>query len=105
MVSGRRPRGRPDERCELWSCPAAINSPVGNVVQTMQVTSTDTNAPVVRYWLWRFDRPDDPVGTEDFWGKTEPQAVTDLQSTNDPTVGPINGPIDVVRAGYGRIRC
>jgi prepilin-type N-terminal cleavage/methylation domain-containing protein len=79
----------------LWSCPASISSPAGNIVQTMQATSADTNDPVSRYWLWRFDRPDDPVSLEDFWGKTEAQAVADLQTTNDPTVGLINGPSDV----------
>jgi hypothetical protein len=35
------------------------------------------------------------VGLEDFWGKTESQAVSDLQSTNDPTVGLITGASDV----------
>jgi prepilin-type N-terminal cleavage/methylation domain-containing protein len=80
----------------LWSCPAAINSPVGNATNSMQLGSTNAlNAPVVRYWLWRFDRPDDPVGLEDFWGKTAAQAVADLQAANDPTVGLINGPTDV----------
>jgi prepilin-type N-terminal cleavage/methylation domain-containing protein/prepilin-type processing-associated H-X9-DG protein len=79
----------------LWSCPTAINSPVGNIVQTLQQFSPDTNAPMCRYWLWRFDRPDDPVGLEDFWGKSVTQAVSDLQSTNDPTVGPISGATDV----------
>src|SRR5258708_993074 len=72
----------------VWSCPAALTSPVGNVLQVLQAASTDSRAPTVRYWLWRFDRPDDPVGLEDFWGKTETQAVSDLQSTNDPLVGP-----------------
>src|SRR2546422_2639150 len=58
----------------IWSCAAAISSPVGNVVQTVQATSTASNAPGTRYWLWRFDRPDDPVHHEDFWGKTVSQA-------------------------------
>ena len=80
----------------LWSCPMAINSPVGNVVQSLQLGSTNAlNAPSVRYWLWRFDRPDDPVGLTDFWGKSESKAVSDLQSANDPTVGLINGASDV----------
>jgi prepilin-type N-terminal cleavage/methylation domain-containing protein len=82
----------------IWSCPAAVNSSVGNIPQSAQLISTnsvDTNAPVSRYWAWRFDRPDDPVSVEDFWGKTEARAVSDLQSTNDPTVGPISGPSDV----------
>jgi prepilin-type N-terminal cleavage/methylation domain-containing protein len=80
---------------DLWSCPASINSPVGNIVQTLQIGSTNGTTPLVRYWLWRFDRPDDPVGIEDFWGKTETQAVTDLQSANDSTVGYISGAVDV----------
>lgn len=79
----------------VWSCPAAVNSPVGNIVQSVQTTSTDTNAPVCRYWAWRFDSPDDPVGLEDFWGKTESQAVSDLQFANDPAVGLITGASDV----------
>jgi hypothetical protein len=79
----------------LWSCPAAINSPVGNVVQALQAGSTNANPPNVRYWLWRFDRPDDPVGQTDFWGKTEAQSVADLQAANDPTVGLISGAVDV----------
>ena len=80
---------------DIWSCPAAINSTVGNIVQSAQMISTnsaDTNAPLCRYWAWRFDRPDDPVSLEDFWGKTESEAVSDLESTNDPTVGPSTAP-------------
>ena len=79
----------------LWSCPAAINAPAGNSVQSLQTGSTNADPPSVRYWLWRFDRPDDPVGLEDFWGKTAAQSISDLQAANDPTVGSISGPADV----------
>ena len=81
----------------IWSCPAAVKSPVGNVIQSVQATSMDTNAPLCRYWAWRFDRPDDPVGQEDFWGKSQSQAVSDLEtaSLTDATLGPIYGPTDV----------
>jgi len=79
----------------LWSCPASINMPVGNVVQSLQIGATNGTTPSVRYWLWRFDRPDNPVGLEDFWGKSETQSISDLQATNDPLVGPINGATDV----------
>ena len=79
----------------LWSCPAAMNSTVGNVEQSRQFITADLNGPACRYWLWRFDRPDDPVGLTDFWGKSESQAVADLRAANDPTVGLINGPADV----------
>ena len=79
----------------IWSCPAAVNSPVGNIVQSAELISTnaaDTNAPLCRYWAWRFDRPDNPPTLEDFWNKTEAESVSDLESTNDPTVGYIGGP-------------
>lgn len=82
----------------VWSCPAAVNSAVGNSVQCLQATSNDPTAPLSRYWAWRFDRTNDmndPAMLEDFWGKTESKAVSDLQSANDPTVGPISGPVDV----------
>ena len=82
----------------VWSCPAAVNSPVGNIVQSLQATSNDTNTPPCRYWAWRFDRTNDmsdATMAEDFWGKSESQAVADLQAANDPTVGPINGVSDV----------
>src|ERR1019366_4152230 len=70
-------------------------SQAGSAIETVQAISTSSNAPVTRYWLWRFDRPDDPVGLEDFWGKTQAQAVTDLQAANDPLVGLVTGPCDV----------
>lgn len=83
---------------EIWSCPAAENSSVGNAPQCKQVTSSDTNAPVARYWMWRFDRTNDMSDAtmiEDFWGKTVTQAVSDLRNANDPIVGTIRGPVDV----------
>jgi prepilin-type N-terminal cleavage/methylation domain-containing protein len=81
----------------VWSCPAALKSPTGNAIQSVQSTSMDTNAPLCRYWAWRFDRPDDPVGPEDFWGKSQSQAVSDLvtASLTDATLGPIYGPTDI----------
>jgi prepilin-type N-terminal cleavage/methylation domain-containing protein/prepilin-type processing-associated H-X9-DG protein len=80
---------------DLWSCPGMINSSLAGAAQCVQAASFATNAPMVRYWLWRFDRPDDPVGLEDFWGKSIAQAITDLQANYDPTVGVVNGISDV----------
>src|ERR1039458_10831328 len=73
----------------------AATTPAGSAIETVQAISTSSNAPVTRYWLWRFDRPDDPVGLEDFWGKTAAQAVRDLQAANDSTVGLVTGSCDV----------
>jgi len=83
----------------LWSCPAALDSPAGTAVQTVQAISADPGAPGTRYWAWRFDRTNDLSDTnvmlEDFWLKSEVQAVMDLQAANDPLPGVINGPADV----------
>jgi prepilin-type N-terminal cleavage/methylation domain-containing protein len=80
----------------IWSCPAAIASPVGNAVQSMQSVTNGVAVTATRYWMWRFDRPDDPVGQEDFWGKTVARAVSDLIAvTNDPALGTINSACDI----------
>ena len=85
----------------LWTCPAAKNSSLASVAQALQLGNTNASGTVteVRYWLWRFDRPDNPVSLTDFWGKTESQVVSDLQANNtptvDPTIGLINGAVDV----------
>lgn len=79
----------------VWSCAAAPNCPAGTAIQTVQASSISSNAPVTRYWAWRFDRPDDPVSQEDFWGKSPAEAIADLQAANDPLVELVNGPCDV----------
>ncbi len=80
---------------DLWSCPAAIVSPVGNAEQSLQLVSTNADAAITRYWAWRFDRPDDPVPLDDFWGKRTAQCLPDLLLASNPTVGFPNGPSDV----------
>ena len=37
--------------------------------------------------MWRFDRPDDPVPLDNFWGKTPTACLTDLQGANNPQAG------------------
>jgi type II secretory pathway pseudopilin PulG len=81
----------------VWSCPAADNAPTGNAIQSIQATSEDTNASLCHYSAWRFERPDDPVGQEDFWGKSLTKAVSDLEavSLTDASLGPICAQTDV----------
>jgi prepilin-type N-terminal cleavage/methylation domain-containing protein/prepilin-type processing-associated H-X9-DG protein len=79
----------------IWSCPAAVTAPAGNVEQSLQLLSSASNAPVTRYWLWRFDRTDDPVPLDNFWDKTPETCVADLKVANNPTVGIPGGPSDV----------
>jgi prepilin-type N-terminal cleavage/methylation domain-containing protein/prepilin-type processing-associated H-X9-DG protein len=67
---------------EIFSCPSVAGAMAG-VPQVEQATSAGTS----RFWLWRFDRPDDPVPLTDLWGKNETQALSDLQAAGDPIVG------------------
>ena len=70
----------------VWSCPSVAGL-MGELAQVSQKTTLEPNSPVARYWLWRFDRPTDPVALDNFWGKTEEQAISDLQFANNPQAG------------------
>ena len=71
----------------IWSCPAMESGPFSQTIQCNQPVSVETNAPVARYWLWRFDRIEDPIPLDNFWGKTESQIISDLREANNPQVG------------------
>lgn len=45
--------------------------------------------------MWRFDRPDEVVGLDNFWGKSELQCQADLVKANNPFIGIPRGPVDV----------
>jgi prepilin-type N-terminal cleavage/methylation domain-containing protein len=80
----------------IWVCPAIASTPLANVVQCSQAYATNAaGISVVTYWLWRFDRDQNPVWIENFWGKTVSQGISDLQTANDPLTGVPNGPVDV----------
>lgn len=46
-------------------------------------------------WMWRFDRIDEPVPLDNFWGKTPPQCVADLVAADNPAAGRPDGESDV----------
>jgi prepilin-type N-terminal cleavage/methylation domain-containing protein/prepilin-type processing-associated H-X9-DG protein len=72
---------------ELWSCPSVKGSAMSDLPQVAQGPS--------RYWLWRFDRPTDPVQPDNFWGKSAEGALADLQRVNDPFIGYPQGVADM----------
>ena len=81
---------------QVWACPAIASGPLAQAPQARQSGGDDTNsAPVVSYWMWRFDRPDDPVPLDDFWGKTVPEAIDQLREAENPTAGRPSGPTEV----------
>lgn len=79
----------------VWRCPSAAAKPFDTTVQCQQESRPGDVASRVNYWLWRFDRPDDPVPLDNFWGKTLDQSVSDLVISGNPTVGKPAGPSDV----------
>ncbi len=78
---------------EIWQCPALAARRDLDCEQTRQ--SAATNAPPVRYWMWRFDRTDDPVPLDNFWTKNREKAVQDLREANNPVAGQPSGPAEV----------
>jgi prepilin-type processing-associated H-X9-DG protein len=79
----------------IWACPSVAGSNLGSAVQVKQPLSSSPNAAATYYWLWRFDRPDDPIPLDNLWGKTDSQAVSDLQMAGNPQAGNPDSVADV----------
>src|SRR4051812_43780391 len=79
----------------IWVCPGIRSSLLFTVDQCRQIIRPGDSNAVTTYWLWRFDRPDDPVPLDDFWGKNSERSVSDLRAANNPTAGQPGGPSDV----------
>jgi prepilin-type processing-associated H-X9-DG protein len=80
----------------IMDCPAVASGPLARVPQAGQYGGPDTNiAPRVSYWMWRFDRKDDPIPLDNFWGKSELASVSDLREARHPVAGIPNGPSEV----------
>jgi prepilin-type N-terminal cleavage/methylation domain-containing protein len=79
----------------VWMCPALLASPLRTAPQATQAYRTNRTSVVAGYWLWRFDRKDDPVPLDNFWGKTIEQSVVDLRAANNPQAGSPAGPVEV----------
>jgi len=83
----------------IWSCPSIAGSQLGASVQVVQTAARVPAPPptLSRYWLWRFDRPDEPIPLTNAWGKSEQQLVDDIVAANDATINPRqpSGPADV----------
>ena len=86
---------------DVWSCSGSRRAPFADLVQIVQRTSAASNATVTRYWMWRFDRADDPVPLDNFWSKSASQAVADLRAAKNPAAGIPGGTADVELAVDG----
>ena len=73
----------------VWRCPAIRRPPLAGAVQVEQDDGSGRTGAVAKtaYWLWRFDREDEVVPLDNFWGKTSEAALADLQVAGNPVVG------------------
>jgi prepilin-type N-terminal cleavage/methylation domain-containing protein len=81
--------------CTVWLCPEVDRISLQAPQQFTQLYRTNDPSAVCSYWMWRFDRPDDPIPLDDFWGKTVDQAVVELRAANNAQAGQPNGPAEV----------
>ncbi|MFN7138559.1 MAG: type II secretion system protein [Limisphaerales bacterium] len=80
---------------KVWRCPTLNGPPLRDFPQANQLSRPGDPDSNVNYWIWRFDRPDDPIPLDNFWGKRIEQCVTDLREANNPTAGQPGGTSDV----------
>jgi prepilin-type N-terminal cleavage/methylation domain-containing protein/prepilin-type processing-associated H-X9-DG protein len=73
----------------IWQCPSLNGRRNLDVEMTRQFAQT--NQPPVRYWMWRFDRIDDPVALDNFWGKRRDGILKELIEARNPVVGTPGG--------------
>jgi prepilin-type N-terminal cleavage/methylation domain-containing protein len=79
----------------IWTCPAWRSNAWSQIAPASQAVTLAGQTGVVEFWLWRFDRTNDPSVLDNFWNKSVEEAVADLKQANNPTVGDPAGPSDV----------
>lgn len=79
----------------VWLCPGVAGSSLRQAATAVQTVATNEPRRLAAYWLWRFDRTNEPVPPDNFWNKTAEQSVADLRAANNPTAGQPNGPAEV----------
>lgn len=78
-----------------WSCPALAARVFGELEQIRQPAGPGAQATVARYWMWRFDRTDQPTPDDNFWGRPASDCARSLQRAGNPAAGVVGGPSDV----------
>ncbi|MGA1238963.1 MAG: type II secretion system protein [Limisphaerales bacterium] len=67
-----------------WMCPSLARNPaLLRAEQSTQLTA-ETNGTAVGYWMWGFDRPEEEIPLDNFWGKSPEQAYNDMVRANNP---------------------
>ena len=68
-------------------CPGLRAARLNDVLQVVQRFRPGDPEAEAGYWLWRFDRPDDPVPLDNFWNKQSEAALADLRAAGNPVIG------------------
>ncbi len=71
----------------VWGCPGANATTLGQATQAGQRVQIANLELLATYWLWRFDRTNEPVVLDNFWNKTSERALQELRAANNPTAG------------------
>lgn len=79
----------------IWTCPSVKSGSLAKFPQATQKSGHLELDPASTYWMWRFDRIDDEVPLDNFWGKKDFQVVGDLIKANNRFIGLPSGPAEV----------
>jgi prepilin-type processing-associated H-X9-DG protein len=69
---------------QVWQCPSLAHLPIREAAQARQSPGVVSNGVAVTYWMWRFDRTNEPVALDNFWGKSVGQLLLDLERAGNP---------------------
>ena len=83
------------QEARLWLCPSLLRSSLLQASQSTQLFHAEDTNRLVGYWFWRFDRIEDPVPLDNFWGKSLAAAMQDLKAAKNPQVGEPQGTSEV----------
>ena len=79
---------------QVWLSQGA-KAKLGDEIRVNQLSAPEPEGIKVNYWMWGFDRPNDPIGLDSLWGKTPDQAVADYQTAANPLSGIPTGVSDL----------
>jgi prepilin-type processing-associated H-X9-DG protein len=80
---------------KTWQCAGRV-SPLWNTLSAAgQLSKADDPSSAVQYWLWRFDRTNEAVPPDNFWGKSQEAAVKELTISRAASGETVSGEVEV----------
>jgi len=78
-----------------WQCAGRIQSIWPTLAAANQLSHPEDSLSSVHYWLWRFDRTEDPIPADNFWAKTVEAAAQQFIDARSGSVDAPSGPSEV----------